>query len=109
MIQTKEQQQEILKRNESIRDLCDNSRGTNTHIMGDPQGEEKEQGRKSSKEIMAPNFPSLIKMLSTDLKVSMPNNVSTNKTTTAHVVKLLNDKEKILKAAMEKQLFTGEQ
>ena len=39
----------------------------------------------------------------------MPSKVSTNKTTVAHVVKLLNDKKKILKAAMEKQLFTGEQ
>lgn len=58
---------------------------------------------------MAPKFPNLIKMLSTDLKVSMPSKVSTNKTTVAHVVKLLNDKKKILKAAMEKQLFTGEQ
>lgn len=58
---------------------------------------------------MAPKFPNWIKMLSTDLKVSMLSKVSTNKITVAHVVKLLNDKEKVSKAAMEKQLFTGEQ
>ena len=58
---------------------------------------------------MALKVPSWIKMLSTDLKISMPSKVSTSETTVAHVVKLLNDKEKILKAAMEKQLFIGEQ
>lgn len=56
---------------------------------------------------MALKFPSWIKMLSTDLKISMPSKVSTSETTVAHVVKLLNDKEKILKAAMEKQLVVN--
>lgn len=72
-------------------------------------GEEKEWGREASKEIMAPEFPNLIKMLSTDSEVSVPSKVSTKKTIIRHKVKLLNDKEKILRAAVEKQLCTGEQ
>lgn len=56
---------------------------------------------------MSPNFPNLMKMFCADPKISKPSKVSTRRTTTRHIVKLPNDKEKILKAAVDKQLRRG--
>ena len=54
-----EQWQKRIKRNEnSLRDLWDNIKGTNTHITGVPEGEEREKGHKKIiEEIIAENLP----------------------------------------------------
>ena len=48
-----------LKRNEdSLRELWDNFKCTNIHIIGVPEGEEKEKGpQKIFEEIIVKNFP----------------------------------------------------
>ena len=49
------------KRNEeSLRDLWDNIKHTNIHIIWDPEGEEREKGpEKIFKEIIDENFPNM--------------------------------------------------
>ena len=51
------------KKNESnIRDLWDNIKCANLHIIGIPEGEEREKGTENVfEEIMAKNFPNLKK------------------------------------------------
>ena len=50
-----------LKRNEeSLRELWDNFKHTNIHIIGVPEGEEREKGtEKILQEIIAKNFPNM--------------------------------------------------
>ena len=50
-----------MKRNEdSLRDLWDNIKHINIHIIGVPEGEEREKGpEKILEEIIAENFPNL--------------------------------------------------
>ena len=50
-----------LKRNEvSLREFWDNVKGTNIHIIGVPEGEEREKGpEKIFEEIIAKNFPNM--------------------------------------------------
>ena len=50
-----------MKRNEdSLRDLWENIKCTNIHIIGIPEGEEREKGlKKISEEIIAENFPNM--------------------------------------------------
>ena len=50
-----------MKRNEdSLRDLWDNIKHANIHIIGVPEGEEREKGpEKIFEEIIAENFPNL--------------------------------------------------
>ena len=51
-----------------LRDLWDNTKNTNIHITGIPEGEEREKGAENiSEEIMAENFPNLGK--ETDFQV----------------------------------------
>ena len=51
----------------SIRDLWDNIKWANLHIIGIPEGEEKEKGIENIfEEIMAENFPNLKE---TDIKI----------------------------------------
>ena len=46
---------------ESLRELCDNVKHTNIHIIGVPEGEERERRgqKKIFQEIIAENFPNL--------------------------------------------------
>ena len=50
-----------MKRNEdSLRDLWDNIKHTNIHIIGVPEGEEREKGsEKIFEEVIAENFPNM--------------------------------------------------
>ena len=56
-----------MKRNEdSLRDLWDNIKRNNIHIVGVPEGEEREKGpQKIFKEIIAENFPNMGKEIAT--------------------------------------------
>ena len=45
---------------ESLRELWDNVKHTNIHVVGGPEGEEREKGaEKIFKEIIAKNFPNM--------------------------------------------------
>ena len=49
-----------LKTNESLRELCDNVKHTNIHIIGVPEGEGREKGtEKIFEEIIAKNFSNM--------------------------------------------------
>ena len=59
-----------MKRNEdSIRDLWDNIKCTNIHIIGVPEGEEREKGpEKIFEEIILENFPNMGKEIATQVQ-----------------------------------------
>ena len=91
----------------SLRDLWDNINCANVCIIRIPEGEEREKGIKTVfEEIMAENFPNLKK--ETDIQVQeaqrIPNKVNPNRPTPRHIImKMAKVKERILKAAREKQ------
>ena len=59
-----------MKRNEdSLRDLSDNIKRNNIHIIGVPEGEEREKGReKIFEEIIVENFPNMGKEIATQVQ-----------------------------------------
>uniref|UniRef100_A0A8D1WDQ2 L1 transposable element RRM domain-containing protein n=1 Tax=Sus scrofa TaxID=9823 RepID=A0A8D1WDQ2_PIG len=90
----------------NIRDLWDNIKQANLYIIGIPEGEEKgKEIENIFEEIMAENFPNL---KDTDIKIQKaqraPNKLNPNRPTPRHIIiKMAKDKERILKAAREKQ------
>ena len=66
---TEAEQKKEKKRNEdSLRDLWDNIKQTNIHVVWVPEGEEREKGTENIiKDIIAENFPNLGK--ETDIQV----------------------------------------
>uniref|UniRef100_A0A9L0TIR5 L1 transposable element RRM domain-containing protein n=1 Tax=Equus caballus TaxID=9796 RepID=A0A9L0TIR5_HORSE len=111
MLQAEEEREVRLKRNEeTLRELSDTIRRCNIRIIGIPEGEEKEKGAESLfKEIMAENFPNLVREM--DLQVTeanrSPNFINARRPTPRHIVVKLakvNDKEKILRTARQKKL-----
>ena len=59
-----------MKRNEdSLRDLWDNIKRNNIHIIGIPEGVEREKGpEKISEEIIVKNFPNMGKEIATQVQ-----------------------------------------
>ena len=107
--QSGQQTENQMKKHESnIRDLWDNIKRANLHIIGIPEGKEKEKGIENIfEEIMSENFPNLKE---TDIKIQeaqrAPNKSDPNRPTSRHIlIKMakLKDKERILKAAKAKQ------
>ena len=76
-------------------------------MIGIPKGEEREKGIENVfEEIMAENFPNLKKETDTQVQEAqrVPNNINPNRPTLRHIiVKMVKVKERILKAAREKQ------
>ena len=102
-----------LKTNEeSLRELWDNIKCTNIHIIGVPEGEEREKGtEKIFQEIIAENFPNMGKEPLTQIQEAqrVPYKINPRRNTPRHIlIKLtkIKDKEKILKAAREKKQVT---
>ena len=98
----------------SVRGLWDNfnCKHTNNHIIGLPKGEEKEQeiGNLFEK-IIKENFPNFLKEI--DVRVQeaqrVPNKVDAKRTTSRYIIiktPKVKGKERILKAAGEKQIVT---
>ena len=107
--QSGQQTENQMKKHESnIRDLWDNIKQANLCVIGIPEGEEKEKGVENIfEEIMAENFPNL---KDTDIKIQeaqrAPNKLNPNRPTPRHIIikmAKVKDKERILKAAREKQ------
>ena len=84
------QREKRISRNKRIiRQLCDQSKWNNIHIIGIPEEEEKEKGRESVfEEVVAENFPSLGKeIVSQAMEVHRVRNTSNpRKTTPRHTV-----------------------
>ena len=76
------------KHQSNIRDLWDNIKQANLHILGIPEGEKKEKRIENIfEEIMAENFPNLME---TDIKIQKvertPQKFNPNKTTPRHII-----------------------
>uniref|UniRef100_A0A8D2CEE9 L1 transposable element RRM domain-containing protein n=1 Tax=Sus scrofa TaxID=9823 RepID=A0A8D2CEE9_PIG len=97
---------------ESLRELWDNVKCTNIHIIGVPEGEEREkETEKIFQEIIAENFPNMGKESLTQIHEAqrVPYKINLRGNTPRHIlIKLtkIKDKEKILKAAREKKQIT---
>ena len=102
-----------LKKNEvMLRNLKDNFRLSNILIIGVPEGEEEQQEIENLFEkIVKENFPNLVKEIDIQVQETqkIPNKMDTKRTTPRHnIIKMpkVKDKERILKAAREKQRVT---
>ena len=93
---------------DSLRDLWDNIKHTNIRIIGDLEEEEKEKGsEKIFEEIIVENFPNMGKEIVNQVQEAQ--RVPYRRNTPRHIlIKLskIKHKEKILKAAREKQQIT---
>ena len=105
---TDAEQKKIMKRNEdSLRDLWENIKHTNIHIIGVPEREERDKGAENILEdVAAENFPNLGK--ETDIQVQEaqkdPYRIYPKRNTPRHIVikmAKIKHKERILKASRE--------
>ena len=101
-----------MKRNDSLRDLCDNIKRMNMHIIGVPEGEEREKGpEKIFEEIIAENFQNMGQEIVNQVQDTqiIPGRINPRRNTPRHIIiKLtkIKDKDKILKATREKRQIT---
>ena len=99
-----------MKRTEdSLRDLWDNIKHTDIRVIGVPEEEEKRKGtEKIFEEIIVENFPNMGKETVNQVQEAqrIPYRIKPRRNTSRHVlIKLteIKQKERILKAAREKQ------
>ena len=110
----KEQEKEnrLRKNEEAIREMQDNMKRNNIRIIGIPQGEEEEQGIENLFEKgMMENFPNLRREKVTQIQETqrVPSKRNPKRPTARHIIIKMakfQDKERILKAAREKQYVT---
>ena len=112
-ITTAEQNKEKrMKRIEdSIRDLWDNIKRTNIQIIGVPEEDKKKGSEKLFEEIIFVNFPNMGKGLVNQVQEEqrVPYRINPKRNMPRHILLKLSKikyKEKILKAAREKQQIT---
>ena len=98
-----------MKRNkDSLRDLWHNIKCNNIHIIGVPEGEEREKGpKKIVEEIIVENFPNMGNEIATQVQEAqrVPGRINPRRNMPRHIaIKLtkIKDKEKLLKATREK-------
>ena len=79
-----------MKRNDdSLRDLWDNIKRNNIHIIGVPEGEEREKGpEKIFEEIIIENFPNMGKELDTQVQATqrVPGKINPRRNMPRHIV-----------------------
>ena len=109
----KKQEFKKKKNEESLRNLWDNFKCSNIRIIGMPEGEEEEQVIENLFEkIMKENFPSLAKEIDfqeVQEAQRVQKKLDPRKHTPRHIIITLpkiKDKERILRAAREKQRVT---
>ena len=101
-----------MKRTEdSLRDLWDNIKHTNIQITGVPEEEKKKVYEKIFEEIIVENFPNMEKEIVNQIQGTqrVPYRINPRRNTSRHIlIKLTKTKhkERILKAAKEKQQVT---
>ncbi|KAI5938740.1 LINE-1 retrotransposable element ORF1 protein [Manis javanica] len=100
-----------ISRNETtLRELCDQSKRNNIHIIGVPEQEERGKGIESLfEEIIAENFPKLgEEIIEQTMELHRtPNRKDPRRTTPRHIIikmARIKDKERVLKAAREKKV-----
>ena len=104
----------IKNKKDSINGLRDKFKQSNILPIGVPEREVKEQEIGNLfKEIMKGNFPNLVKEIDMQVQEAkrVPNKIDAKRLTPRHIIikmPKVKDKERILKAAREKQLSTGE-
>ncbi|KAK1336336.1 hypothetical protein QTO34_004142 [Cnephaeus nilssonii] len=102
-------EEKIKKQEESLRELRDNMKRSNMRIIGLPEGQEEQQGLENLfEEIMTENFPDMGKIKVTQVK-RVPSRINPKRPTPRHVIismANIKDKERILKAARERQRVT---
>ena len=107
----KKRDKKILDHEGRIRDLSDSMTHNNVRIIRVPE-EEREKGAKGVlKEITAENFPNLGKETDSEIQETQrtPFRHNLNQSSTQHIIVKLakyKDKERILKAARDKQVLT---
>ena len=95
-----------------VRELSDNIKCTSIHIIGVPEGEEREkETEKIFQEMIAKNFTNMGKESLTQIQEAqrVPYKINPRRNTPRHIlIKLtkIKDKEKILKEAREKKQIT---
>ena len=102
------------KTEERVRNLQDNFKCSNIQILGVPEGEEEEQEIENLfEQIMKENFPNLVKEIDRLPEVqeaqTVPKKLDPRSDTPKHIIITLpknKDKERILKAAREKDTVT---
>ena len=112
-LHAKEQMEKRMKKYEQhLRELKDETKYNNVRIIGVPEGEEKGKGAEAIiEEIINENFPSLMKDIKLQIQEAQrtPNRRDMKRPTLRYlIIRLSNvkDKERILKAAREKQSIT---
>ena len=113
-ITAKEQNKEKrMKRIEdNLRDLWDNTKCTNIRIIGVPEEEEKKKGsQKIFEEVIVEIVPNMGKEIVTQVQEAqrVPSRINPRRNTSRHILIRLTKikfKEKVLKAAREKQKIT---
>ena len=111
---TSEEQNKVkrMKRTEdSLRDLWDNIKRTNIRIIGVPEEEKKKGYEKIFEEIIVENFPNMEKEIVSQVQEAqrVPCRINPRRNMPRHIlIKLTKTKhkERILKAAREKQQVT---
>ena len=109
MVEITASEQNIEKNKYSLRDLWDNIKHTNIHIIRDPRRKRaRKDPRKLFEEIIAENFPSMGKEIVNQVQEAqrVPGRLNLRRNTQRHIViKLTKIKDigKILKATREKQ------
>ena len=96
---------------DSLRDLWDNIKHTNIQIIRIPEGEKKKGTEKIFEEIIVKNFPNMGKEITTQIQEAqrVPYRINPGRNMPRHILIKLSKikyKEKILKAAREKQQIT---
>ena len=105
--QNKEKRMKVIK--DSLRDIWDNIKRSNIRTIGVPEDEEKKKGtEKIFEEIRVENFPNLRKEIATQVQEvqRVPYRINPRRNMLRHILIKLSKikyKEKILKAAREKQ------
>ena len=114
-IQPEQNEETRIQRNEErLRNLQDNFKRSNIQIIGVPEGEEEEQETENLFEnIIKENFPNLAKEIyfhDVQEAQRVPKKLDPRKNTTRHIIiKLptIKEKERILKAARERETYKG--
>ena len=91
--------------------MQDNMKQNNIHIIGIPEGEEEQGIENMFEKVMMENFPNLMREKVTQIQETqrVPSKRNTKRPTARHIIIQMakfQDKERILKAAREKQEVT---
>ena len=114
-VEQKKKKQRMRRNEDSLRDLWDNIKHTNIHIIGVPEGEEREKGpEKIFEKITGENFPNMRKKTVTQVQEAqkIPYRINPRRNMQRHIlIKLTKNKfkEKTLNAAREKEQITYKQ